>query len=317
MAQQKRLVFMGTPDFARIILEHVLEWSGGKVVAVYTQPDRPHGRGRKLKASPVKLLARKKKLPLLQPADFKSNHRIDELAGFRPDYLLVAAYGLILPEKVLSIPSKMPINVHASLLPRYRGAAPIQRALTNGEAVTGISIMLMTRGLDSGPVILQRAMQVDMSDTADKLHDDLAHMGAELLVEALEGLENETLEPVSQDETQATYAPRLTKQEGLINWNQPAEKIHNLIRGFFSWPGSYFEWIDPGGRQIRLQVFPGKVGPDKPAGIPAGTVMGTKDGFLQIACKDKLYLVPRVKPGSSREMDARSFECGFLSKCVE
>jgi methionyl-tRNA formyltransferase len=313
--KQKRIVFMGTPDFARIILEYVLNWPGGEVVAVYTQPDRPSGRGRKLKASPVKELALEKKIQVFQPENFRSDHETDKLASLRPDYLLVAAYGLILPEKVLAIPLVMPINVHASLLPEYRGAAPIQRALINGRKITGISIMLMTKGLDSGPVILQRSRKIDIYDTAGKLHQDLAHMGGQMLVEVLEDLEKGTVKPAGQDEQKATYAPKLSKKDSLIDWNQPARRIHDLIRGLFPWPGSYFEWTGPGRKQIRLQVFPGRIGPDKASHIEPGTIMGTMDGFLQIACQDKVYLVPRVKPGNSRVMDATSFECGFLSKC--
>jgi len=316
MAQkQKRIVFMGTPDFARIILEYVLNWPGGEVVAVYTQPDRPSGRGRKLKASLVKELALGKKIQVFQPENFRNDHEIDKLASLRPDYLLVAAYGLILPEKVLAIPLKMPINVHASLLPEYRGAAPIQRTLINGRKTTGISIMLMTKGLDSGPVLLQRSRTIDVSDTAGKLHHDLAHMGGQMLVEVLESLEKGTVKPASQDEHRATYAPKLTKKDSLIDWNQPAGRIHDLIRGLFPWPGSYFEWTGPGRKKLRLQIFPGRIGPDKARHIEPGTIMGTMDGLLQIACQDKIYLVPRVKPGNSRVMDATSFECGFLNKC--
>ncbi len=305
---------MGTPDFARIILEYLLQWPSGNVSAVYTQPDRPCGRGRRLKAPPVKELAQERGLKVLQPDNFNQEHQVNELAAFRPDYLLVAAYGLILPERVLATASKMALNVHASLLPKYRGAAPIQRAVINGETLTGISIMLMTRGLDSGPVLLQKALKIDTQDTAGKLHDDLAHMGGKLLIETLEGLETGTVKPVAQDESRTTYAPKLTKQDGLIDWHQPARIVHDRIRGLFPWPGSFFYWTGPGQKQIRLQVFPGRIGPDKPADTPAGAIMGTRDGFLQIACMDKIYLVPRVKPGNSRVMDARSFECGFLSK---
>ncbi len=284
-------------------------------MAVYTQPDRPCGRGRRLMASPVKELALQKGLPVLQPENFKNDLDINELASFRPDYLLVAAYGLVLPERVLAIPSRMPLNVHASLLPQYRGAAPIQRAIINGRKSTGISIMLMTRGLDSGPVILQRDRSIDSSDTAGRLHDDLAHMGGQMLIEAMEGLENKTMKPVPQDESLATYAPKLTKKDGLIDWDQPAGKVHDRIRGLFPWPGSYFDWTGPAGKKIRLQVFPGRPGPEKPEDIKPGTLMGTKDGFIQIACKDRIYLVPRVKPDNGRDMDATSFECGFLSRC--
>ncbi len=306
---------MGTPDFARIILEYVLEWPAGRVAAVYTQPDRPCGRGRRIKASPVKELALERGLKVLQPENFRDQTLVDELASFRPDYLLVAAYGLILPERVLATPSHMPVNVHASLLPRYRGAAPIQRALINGEHFTGVSTMLMTRGLDSGPVLLQEKTDIGADDTAGKLHDDLAHMGGRLLTATLEGLVKGTVNPVAQDERLATYAPKLTKQDGLLDWNLPARKIHDRVRGLFPWPGSYFDWTGPGQKKIRLQIFPGRIGPGKPADIIPGTIMGTSSGFLQIACQDNIYLVPRLKPGSSREMDARSFECGFLSKC--
>ncbi len=306
---------MGTPDFARIILEHVLNWSGGRVVAVYTQPDRPCGRGQRPKASPVKLLALEKGIEVLQPAGFKDPADINTLESFKPDYMLVAAYGLILPQQVLDAARLMPLNVHASLLPRYRGAAPIQRAIMNGEVVTGISIMRMTRGLDSGPVILQRAMGIGISDTAGSLHDELARMGGQMLIEAMEGLETGNLALMDQNEPMATYAPKLTKNEGSIDWDQPVKEIHDRIRALFPWPGSYFDWPGPGQKMIRLQIYPGKIGPEKPEGVLPGTIMKEKDGFLPIACRDGFYLVPRIKPGGGREMDAKSFECGFLSKC--
>ncbi|WP_045216757.1 methionyl-tRNA formyltransferase [Desulfonatronovibrio magnus] len=316
MAQkQKRLVFMGTPDFARIILEYVLNWSGGDVVAVYTQPDRPCGRGRNIRCSPVKELSEEKGIELQQPENFKQDSEVKKLSSYQPDFLLVAAYGLILPQKVLDIPREMPLNVHASLLPKYRGAAPIQRAIMNGEVVTGISIMRMTRGLDSGPVLLQRAMGIDINDTAGKLHDDLAHMGGRMLVESLESLQKGTVALMEQNENLVSYAPKLSKEEGRINWHLPSKDIHNLVRGLNPWPGSFFDWTKPDGQVVKLQIYPGKVGPDKPEDIVPGTVMGVRDGFLEIAALDKVYLTPRVKPGSSREMDAKSFECGFLSKC--
>lgn len=306
---------MGTPEFARIILEYVLGWPGGEVAAVYTQPDRPCGRGRKFKAPPVKELALEKEIQVLQPENFKNDQEVDRLSSFRPDYLLVAAYGLLLPEKVLSTASRMPLNVHASLLPMYRGAAPIQRAIINGEVKTGISIMVMTRGLDAGPVVLQRSLDILDSDTAGSLHDELAHLGGKMLVEALEGLEKRELEPAPQDESLATYAPKLSKQEGLIHWNQPAHVIHNRVRGLFPWPGSFFDWTGPGGRKIRLVIFPGKIGPEKSSEIKPGSITGTREGFLKIACADRYYLVPRIKPEGGRAMDATGFECGFLNRC--
>lgn len=306
---------MGTPDFARIVLEYLLQWPQASVEAVYTQPDRPCGRGRKLKPSPVKELALERGLSIFQPCGFKEPGAVEKLAGIAPDYLAVAAYGLILPQSVLDTAAVMPLNVHASLLPRYRGAAPIQRAIINGDAATGISIMRMTRGLDCGPVILQRAMGIGIEDTAGSLHDDLAHMGGQMLVEAMQAINQGLFKEIKQDEALATHAPRLSKQEGLIDWNQPARVIHNRIRGMHPWPGAYFDWQGPGQKNIRLHVRPGRIGKEKPDEVKPGTISGLEDDRLAIACQDRMYLVSAIKPENGREMDARGFECGYLSRC--
>ncbi len=313
--KQTRIVFMGTPDFARIVLEYLLQWPQAAVAGVYTQPDRPCGRGRKTTPSPVKELALEKGLKVFQPCGFKEPGAVEELTGLAPDYLAVAAYGLILPQTVLDCAAVMPLNVHASLLPKYRGAAPIQRAIINGESATGISIMRMTRGLDCGPVILQRAMGIGIDDTAGSLHDDLAHMGGQLLVEAMQGINQGLLKEMEQDEALATHAPKLTKQEGLIDWNQPARVIHNRIRGMHPWPGAYFDWQGPGQKTIRLHVRPGRIGRDNSDKTSPGTILGLEGENLAIACQDRIYLVSSVKPENSREMDARGFECGYLSRC--
>jgi methionyl-tRNA formyltransferase len=315
--KKKRLVFMGTPEFAAIILNYVLDWPGGEVVAVYTQPDRPSGRGQKLKPSPVKELAVQKGLDVYQPKNFKQEQDIQVLAALKPDFLLVAAYGLILPGKVLATAKVAPINVHASLLPKYRGAAPIQRAIMAGEPATGITIMLMDEGMDTGPILLQRAMAIGIDDTAATLHDDLAHLGGRLLVEALDKMVQNKLVPIPQPEELATYAPKLKKEEGLIDWNRPCLQVHNQIRALYPWPGAYFDWVRPDQKEIRLHIYPGKVGPDLTEKVAPGTILGVEDNLIAIACADKIYYTPEVKPENSKALDAQSFYCGYLSKkCV-
>ncbi|MBU1248529.1 MAG: methionyl-tRNA formyltransferase, partial [Proteobacteria bacterium] len=181
-----RVVFMGTPDFAAVVLRHLRGYAGCEVVGVYTQPDRPCGRGRECRPSVVKLFAQESGYPVFQPENFKDQKDRDALAALRPDVLVVAAYGLILPQAVLDIPSFAPLNVHASLLPRYRGAAPIQQAILNGDFVTGITIMRMEAGLDTGPILLQRSLRIGHDEHAGEVHDQLAEMGGALMVETLE-----------------------------------------------------------------------------------------------------------------------------------
>jgi methionyl-tRNA formyltransferase len=312
--EKKRLVFMGTPEFAAIILNYVLDWPGGEVVAVYTQPDRPCGRGQKCKASPVKEIAMQKGLPVFQPKNFKQEDDVRALKALAPDFLLVAAYGLILPKQVLDTARFGAVNVHASLLPKYRGAAPIQRAIMAGESATGITIMLMDEGMDTGPILLQRAMAIGIEDTAKSLHDDLAHLGGRLLVEALEKMVQNKLVPIPQPDELATYAPKLKKEEGLIDWNRPCLQVHNQIRALYPWPGAYFDWARPNQKKIRLHVYPGRIGPDLTEKVPPGTILGVEDNHIAIACADKIYLTPKVKPENSKALDGQSFYCGYLSK---
>ncbi|GAB1410712.1 methionyl-tRNA formyltransferase [Desulfovibrionales bacterium] len=312
-----KAVFMGTPDFAAVSLRHVLDWNGCQVVGVYCQPDRPCGRGQVCTPSPVKVLAMEAGLPVFQPEHFKDQAQVQELAALAPDVLLVAAYGLILPQTVLDIPPLGAINVHASLLPEYRGAAPIHRAIVDGRHVTGITIMQMEAGLDSGDILLQRSLAIGIDDTAQSLHDELADLGGRLLVQALTKLPEGGLVRIAQDHDRATYAPKLRKEEGRIDWNQPALTVHNRIRGLFPWPGSWFDWNGMPGKPVRLTVYPGKIGDTRPAHVEPGQIVGVVDGDVLIACADRMYTVPTIKPANSKPLHGQEFYCGYLSRCVE
>ncbi|ACV67318.1 methionyl-tRNA formyltransferase [Desulfohalobium retbaense] len=313
-----RIVFMGTPEFAAVPLSALAAWDQAEIVGVYTQPDRPCGRGRVCRPCAVKEKAQELGIPVFQPQDFKSEASREELHSLKPDVLVVAAYGLILPQTVLDIAPMGAVNIHASLLPKYRGAAPIQRALLHGEPVTGITIMQMEAGLDSGPILLQRALGVGVNDTAADLHDELADLGSRLVIEALAKLRQERIAPVEQDPSLATYAPKLVKTEGVVDWNRPAQEVHNQLRALYPWPGSYFIWHPPdGGEPIRLTVFPGAIGREKKDTETPGQFLGIEDGHLALACVDKIYLVPRIQPAGRKALDPKGFFCGYLSRCAE
>lgn len=242
------IIFAGTPEFAAVALEALLN-SPHSIVAVYTQPDRPAGRGLKVTASPVKQLALMYQLPVHQPASLKDQYESQILSSFNADVMVVAAYSLLLPAAVLSIPRLGCINIHPSLLPRWRGAAPIQRTISAGDRITGISIMQMEQGLDSGPVLMQKQYVLDAYETSQSLHDKLAHMGGEAIVEALNALNAGLLVPHPQDHSQATYAHKISKEEALIDWMMPAQEIENAVRAFNPWPIAHTSWQ---GETVRI-----------------------------------------------------------------
>jgi methionyl-tRNA formyltransferase len=310
-----RVVFMGTPDFAAEALSTLLKFDAADVIGVYTQPDRPCGRGRQCKPSAVKQVALENDIPVYQPVNFKDQADVDQLAALEPDVLVVAAYGLILPQSVLDIPAILPLNIHASLLPRWRGAAPIQRSIENGDVVTGISIMKMEAGLDTGPVMVQRALRIGHNDHAGTIHDELAKLGGICICEALARLQTGAYDLKPQDDSLATYAKKLEKQEGEINWNRPAERIHNQIRAMYPWPGAFFDWTNPEGKVLRLHVTPGEVSEESAPQIAPGTVLGEMDGRLAITTADRIYLTPEVKPQGKKGMDATAFTCGYMKEC--
>ncbi|BDQ37782.1 methionyl-tRNA formyltransferase [Pseudodesulfovibrio nedwellii] len=310
-----RIVFMGTPDFAAEALSILLAFDAADVVGVYSQPDRPCGRGRQCKPSAVKKVALENDIPVFQPENFKDQKAIDELAALKPDVLVVAAYGLILPQAVLDIPTIHPLNIHASLLPQWRGAAPIQRAIENGDVVTGVSIMKMEAGLDTGPVMVQRALRIGHNDHAGTIHDELAKLGGICICEAMARLQTGAYDLKEQDNENATYAKKLEKKEGEINWNRPVAAIHNQIRAMYPWPGAFFDWTNPEGKVIRLNVTPGEPSEDSAPNVEPGTVLGEMDGKLAIVAADTIYLTPEVKPQGKKAMDATAFTCGYMKEC--
>jgi len=241
-------VFAGTPDFAASVMTAILN-SPHNIVACYTQPDRPAGRGRKLTASPVKALAQEHSIPVYQPLNFKQDEDLKQLQALNADLMVVVAYGIILPKTVLETPRFGCINVHASLLPRWRGAAPIQRAIAEGDKETGVTIMQMDEGLDTGAMISKVTTDISLSDTGGSLHDRLAVLGAEACVSSLNAFSAGDTKAEPQDSNLANYAHKLSKEEGRIQWDLPNQQVHNLIRAFNPWPVSHTE-MD--GKKVRL-----------------------------------------------------------------
>ncbi len=306
-----RIVFMGTPDFASMILQAVSQWEGGEIAGVYTQPDRPAGRGNKLRPSPVKEMALSLSLPVFQPENFKSDEDVKTLAALAPDILCVAAYGLILPQKVLDIPRLFALNVHGSLLPRYRGAAPIQRAVMNGDAITGITIMKMEADLDSGPMLLQQATTIGSDETAGQVFDILARQGADLMVSALRMAAEGRAAFTPQNPSLATYAHKLTAQDQRIDWSLPSSSVHNIIRGLSPSPGARSTLILAGKDPLPLRIEPG-IPLTQDAGGSPGTVACMSEHGLIVACGKGSYCVTRLRPAGKPTMSATDFRNGWL-----
>lgn len=287
-----RLVFAGTPDFAATALEALLN-THHTLVGVYSQPDRPAGRGRKLQPSPVKQVALEHGIPVFQPESLKAPEAQQQLASLEPDVMIVAAYGLILPEAVLNIPRYGCLNIHASLLPRWRGAAPIHRALAAGDAETGITIMQMDKGLDTGDMLLKTVTPIAADDTGGSLHDRLAVVGGEAIVEALAQLESGKLHGQAQDNEQACYAHKLSKEEGHIDWTRSAASIERLVRAFNPWPGTY---ADLDKHRLRIHQAQALAEQSQKA---AGTVVRRERDGIDVACGTGILRITRLQlPGS-------------------
>lgn len=302
-----KIIFAGTPDFAASALSALIE-SEHEVVAVYTQPDRPAGRGRKLRASPVKELALKHNIPVLQPEKLKNTETHDVLRSFNADVMIVAAYGLILPQVVLDIPRLGCLNIHASLLPRWRGAAPIQRAIAAGDKESGITIMQMNAGLDTGDILLRSSCQITDSDNGGDLHDRLAEMGAKTILEVLKDLDNDKIKPIKQDDAQANYAHKLDKKEAIINWQDSAENIERLIRAFNPWPVA-FTYIN----DKTLRIWQAQALPDN-SGLKAGIIISTNKTGIDISCGEGTLRLLKLQPSGSKVMDVASFMNGHAKQ---
>lgn len=284
-----RIVFAGTPEFAAQHLQALLD-AGRQVVAVYTQPDRPAGRGQKLMPSPVKQLALQHAIPVYQPQTLRAPDAQTELAGLQADLMVVVAYGLILPQAVLDMPRLGCINSHASLLPRWRGAAPIQRAIEAGDAESGVTVMQMEAGLDTGPMLLKVSTQITGDDTGGTLHDRLAELGSRAVVEAVSALETGTLQGEVQDDNLATYAHKLNKDEARLDWRRPAVELERLVRAFHPWPICHSS-LD--GAPVKIHAACSSTG----QGTPGQIIEASKEG-LEVACGEGSLTVTRLQlPG--------------------
>ncbi|XAW89575.1 methionyl-tRNA formyltransferase [Vibrio sp. CDRSL-10 TSBA] len=291
MSQSLRIVFAGTPDFAARHLAALLS-SEHEVIAVYTQPDRPAGRGKKLTASPVKNIALEHNIPVYQPENFKSDQAKQQLAELNADLMVVVAYGLLLPKSVLDTPKLGCINVHGSILPRWRGAAPIQRSIWAGDAETGVTIMQMDVGLDTGDMLKIASLPIETTDTSASMYDKLADLGPQALIDCLADIKAGQAVPVKQDDELANYAKKLSKEEARINWQDSAEHIERCVRAFNPWPMSHFDAADN-----SIKVWKSCVA-DQSTDQPAGTIIQADKTGIYVATGTGVLVLEQLQiPG--------------------
>ncbi len=301
-----KIIFMGTPDFSVPTLKTLIE-SKHEVVACYTQPDKPKGRGKKLQMTPVKAACIEAKIPVYQPTKIRNKENIIKFQEIKADIAVVIAYGQILPKEILDTPKYGCINIHASLLPKYRGAAPYQWAVINGETTTGITTMQMDVGMDTGDMLLKTIVNIDNFETAGSLHDKLMYSGGKLLLETLKQVEEGTLKPVKQNDELATYAPMLDKNYGKINWHKSAEKIESLIRGLNPWPSAYTFMDDK-----LLKIWKATIIEEDKEKFTPGTILSihNKKGIV-VQCETGALLVTELQLQGKKRMDAPSFMRGY------
>jgi len=290
-----KIVFAGTPDFAATVLQSILG-SRHQVIACYTQPDRPAGRGRKLTPSPVKALAVEQGIEVYQPLNFKQAADVAQLAALQADLMVVVAYGLILPKVVLDTPRLGCINVHASLLPRWRGAAPIQRAIAAGDVESGVTIMQMDVGLDTGDMLLKEATPISQQDNGGSLHDRLAELGGKAILDALDAIARGESQPEPQDDTLATYAHKLSKEEGKLDWQRPAAELANLVRAFNPWPVSHTELDDQTVRVWQAQAMA------QSTDQSPGTLVAVHKDSLDVATGDGLLRLTELQLAGGKRL---------------
>lgn len=307
---------MGTPDFAVGALQAIIE-AGHQVAAVVTQPDKPKGRGKELQMTPVKACALVHDIPVFQPVKIKEPAAVEVLRGYQADVFVVAAFGQFLSEEILNMPPYGCINIHASLLPKYRGAGPIQRVIMDGQTMTGITIMQMDKGIDTGDILLQKEVAIDKKETGDSLHDKLAAAGAELIVEALVKLPAGELTPRRQNEEESCYAKMLQKSMGKIDWSMPADQLDCLIRGLISWPGASTTFR---GKNLKIweeepvaeEEFGTQTAQEKP-----GTVIGVEKGAFYVKTGEGALKVLSVQMEGKKRMDVKDFLLGYPIRAGE
>lgn len=303
MSDPLRIIFMGTPEFAAASLQALLEGED-EVVAVVSQPDKARGRGKKLSKPPTKILAEEAGIPVLQPIKIKTEEFRNGLLSYQPDLIVVTAYGRILPPSILELAPMGCINVHGSLLPAYRGAAPIQWAVINGEKEVGITVIQMDEGMDTGDMLLKGSLETSPGETAGSLFDKLADLGGQTLLKAIRGLKEGSITPTGQDHGQATMAPMLKKDDGLLDWQKSSSVLESMIRGLDPWP-SAFSYLE--GERIRL-FRPEVIHQDHEQ--PPGTVLQADKRGLLIACGENALLVRELQPAGKKRMTAEAYFCG-------
>ena len=307
MSNQLRIIYAGTPDFSVAALQALIA-SSHDVIAVFTQPDRPAGRGRDLHMSPVKQEALKHDIPVYQPVTLRDEAAQQELRALDADLMVVTAYGLLLPAEVLQAPRLGCINIHASLLPRWRGAAPIQRAIQAGDTKTGITIMQMDEGLDTGDILAVAECEISARDTGSSLHDKLMTLGADTLISALPGIAARTVKIVKQDDADACYASKLNKAEARVNWSQSAVEIERLIRAFNAWPVAYCEY-DKRGRPSKLRLWQAEVltGVPRAAGVDTGQVIAESAAGIDVLTGEGVLRITQLQAEGKRRMSTADF----------
>lgn len=302
-----RVIFMGTAELACASLEALCASEGIEVVAVVSKPDRPKGRDLKLQPTAVKQVALQKNLPVLQPQRARNPEFIEELRAYKPDLMVVAAYGQILPQSILDLPQHGCLNVHTSLLPKYRGAAPIQWAIIDGEPETGVTIMKMDAGLDTGEILAMARTPITPQDNAQILHDRLAHLGAELLVKTIPEYVSGKIHPRKQPAEGTSYARKIEKEDGLLDWTQPAEVLWNRIRGFTPWPGAYtYQLIENKPRLLKIW----EVIPERNLGGEAGAIVSADKSGILVGCGSGALRILSLQREGSRRMTAQEFLTG-------
>lgn len=331
MKRRKRLgkevsmnvVFMGTPDFAVGALNAIIE-AGHRVTAVVTQPDKPKGRGKEVQMTPVKECAIAHGIPVFQPVKVKDARAVETLRGYEADVFVVAAFGQILSEEILNMPKYGCINIHASLLPKYRGSAPIQWAIINGEKMTGVTIMQMDKGIDTGDMLMKTEVEIEPKETGDSLHDKLAEAGARLIVEALPRIEKGDITPVKQNDDESCYARMLQKSMGRIDWQQSAGKLDHLIRGLISWPGAFTYY-----RGKMLKIWEEEVAASEELlskdvtvhtgieGAEPGTVVRVEKDAFYVQTGDGVLKILSVQPEGKKRMAVKDYLLGYQMKVGE